>query len=92
MAIKLSKKTRAAFKQYYTNRKAQNRRQWDKRVDIQNIFRSLPKNCVYMEACAGTFFFTWGRPRIMTRHDRKNYWCSKIAAIFNHNTESWDMI
>lgn len=80
MTIKLSKRTRAAFKKYYTNCKEQRQRRWDKYADLKNIFDSLPKNCIAKEACAGTFLLTWKHPHIVTRHDKTNYWCSKIFA------------
>jgi hypothetical protein len=78
--IRLSKKLREAFRRYYHNWRHQKTVKWDKQADFENIENLLPKNCVWLQAIAGTFWLTWRRPRIQTTHDEKNYWCCKILA------------
>ncbi len=77
--MKISRKLRAAFKRYYGNRKKQADQKWDKQGDIDNISSTLPKGC-HLQACAGTFWLTWQRPRIQTVHSEKNYWTGKVRA------------
>jgi hypothetical protein len=78
--MKLPKKLRLAMKQYYENRKMQDQKKWDKQADLQNIIDALPKNCTYFQACAGTFWITWKRPRIQTQHNEQNYWRCKLLS------------
>ena len=81
LRVKLSKQTRAAFKRYYDNRRDQGATGvWNKEADLDNIFDSLPKNCIYYQACAGTFWLTWKRPAVQTTHDEVNYWCCKVLS------------
>lgn len=74
--MKLPKKLRLAMKQYYSNRKQG--KGWDKQADLKNIVDTLPKNCTDFQACAGTFWITWKRPRIQTQHNEQNYWRCKL--------------
>ncbi len=76
--MKLSKKVRAAFRKYYLNRKEMNHRFWDKQADLETIFCALPKNCIYRQAIAGTFWLTWKSPRIQTVHSENNWWTCKV--------------
>ena len=80
--MNLSPKLKAAIKRYYDNRGRQRRTgiTWDKMADLKNICASRPKNCTRVEACAGTFWLTWKRPRIVTIHDENNYWTCKVYA------------
>jgi hypothetical protein len=78
--MKISVKLRAAFRRYYTNRKAQHERKWNKQADIKNIASAMGRNWTRWEACAGTFWIWWKRPRIQTIHTEFNYWTGKIVA------------
>jgi len=80
MKLKISKRLREAFRQYYQNRAQQGVIKWNKPRDIKNIEYALPKNCTGFEACAGTFWLHWKSPRVETVHSKKNYWCGKVIA------------
>lgn len=87
--MKVSKKLRTAFKQYYDNRNRQSEVKWDKQADLENIERSLPKRCMCFQATAGTFWLTWSSPKIQTTHSEGNYWCGKVLARFNRKERRW---
>lgn len=80
--MQLSKKARKAFRRYYRNRRNQKIVEWDKQTDLTLIHNSLTKNCVRMQASAGTFWLTWKTPRIQTTHSESNYWCCKVLARY----------
>jgi len=96
--MRIPKKVVAAMRQYYQNRRLskewvgsnhESGKPWDKAADLKAIENALPKNCCYFEACVGTFWLTWRRPRIQTVHSEKNYWTGKVLARFDPKKRAW---
>lgn len=85
----ISKKLKAAMRAYYQHRKNQKNGKWNKQADLDAITAALPKNCVFAQYSAGTFWLTWERPRIQTTHSEKNYWCCKVLARWNKKKKDW---
>ena len=90
--MKIPRNVIDAMRRYYENWKQQAEKKWDKLSDLKNIQASLPKNCYYFQAMAGTFWLSWKHPKIQTTHNDKNYWCGKILARWNAKEKKFILV
>jgi hypothetical protein len=77
--MKIPEAIAEAFKNYYYNCSIQKLKKWDKDADLRRFWKAAKEHCTCFEAIAGTFWLTWKRPRIVTRHDPSNWWLAKVV-------------
>lgn len=77
----LTPEIKQAMRNYYLHRKAQEKVKWDKDGDLAALSAALHKSPFYtfLQACVGTFWVTWGKANVQTRHDEKNYWIGRLV-------------